>query len=86
MLWNQPNKTSYQRMPEYRCTRNALYTHDCIGRDDITARQGYYIQASSAEEAWQRMAIRFPEETIAGFTVQDWEGFNVVIEEVKPDP
>lgn len=71
---------------EYRCTRNASYSHDCIGRDDTTARQGYYIQASSAEEAWQRMAIRFPEETNAGFTVQDWEGFNVVIEEVKRDP
>jgi hypothetical protein len=22
------------------------------------------------------MAIRYPEETEAGFTVQDWEGFN----------
>ena len=74
-----------QTMQEYRCTRNALYTHDCIGRDDLTARQGYFIQASSAEEAWERMAIRYPEETSIGFTVQDWEGFNVVIEEVKRD-
>ncbi len=77
--------TIAQTMQEYRCTRNALYTHDCIGYDDITARQGYYIQASSAEEAWERMAIRFPEETSVGFTVQDWEGVNVVIEEVKRD-
>lgn len=70
---------------EYRCTRNALYAHNCIGYDDITARQGYYIQAATAEEAWERMAIRFPEETSVGFTVQDWEGVNVVIEEVKRD-
>lgn len=72
-------------MQEYRCTRNALYTHDCIGYDDITARQGYYIQAASAEEAWERMAIRYPEETTVGFTVQDWQGFDVVIKEVKRD-
>lgn len=72
-------------MKEYRCTRNALYAHDCIGHDDITARQGYYIQASSADEAWEKMAIRFPEEVVEGFTVQDWEGFNVVVVE-KCDP
>ncbi|KJH70298.1 hypothetical protein UH38_19285 [Aliterella atlantica CENA595] len=70
---------------EYRCTRNASYSHDCIGHDDLTARQGYYIQASSAEEAWEKMAARFPEETKEGFTVQEWEGFDVVIEEVKRD-
>ncbi len=59
-------------MTEYRCTRNASYTGDCKGRDDITARQGYYIHASSEEEAWQQMALRYPNETAAGFTVQDW--------------
>jgi hypothetical protein len=70
---------------EFRCTRNAPYTHDCLGRDDITARQGYYIRADSAELAWEKMAIRFPEEVKEGFTVQEWESFNVVVEEVKPD-
>ena len=59
-------------MTEYRCTRNASYTCDCYGRDDISARQGYYIHAESEEEAWQQMAIRYPEETAAGFTIQDW--------------
>ena len=72
-------------MKEYRCTRNALYTDDCLGRDDLTARQGYYIQANTAEEAWQKMAIRFPKETEAGFTVNKWEGFNVEIIEIKRD-
>ncbi len=48
-----------------------------------STRQGYYIQASSAEEAWEKMAIRFPEETSVGFTVQDWEGFNVVVVEKR---
>ncbi|MBE9019872.1 hypothetical protein IQ272_27815 [Chroococcidiopsidales cyanobacterium LEGE 13417] len=70
---------------EYRCTRNASYSHDCLGHDDITARQGYYIKANSSEEAWEKMATRFPEEVNEGFTVQEWESFNVVVEEVKPD-
>jgi hypothetical protein len=70
---------------EYRCTRNADYDCDCYGRDNISARQGYYIHAHSKEEAWQMMAIRYPKETEAGFTVQEWEGFNVTIVEVKRD-
>lgn len=72
-------------MREYRCTRNALYSHKCIGRDDITARQGYYIKANSTEEAWEKMATRFPEETEAGFTVQEWESFDVTVVEIKRD-
>lgn len=72
-------------MKEYRCTRNAPYTHDCLGHDDTTARQGYYIKANSAEEAWEKMAIRFPNEVNEGFTVQEWESFSVVVEQVKPD-
>lgn len=72
-------------MKEYRCTRNALYTHDCIGRDDITARQGYYIKANNAEEAWEIMATRYPEETETGFTVEEWESFNVTVVEIKRD-
>lgn len=72
-------------MREYRCTRNALYSHDCIGRDDITARQGHFLWAESEEEAWQKMATRFPEETEAGFTVQEWESFDVKVVEVRRD-
>lgn len=63
-------------MTEYRYTRNASYTCDCTGRDDITARQGYYIHAESEEEAWQIMATRYPKETAAGFTVQDWSEYS----------
>ncbi|WP_072013905.1 hypothetical protein [Myxosarcina sp. GI1] len=69
-------------MTEYRCTRNALYLHECLGRDDIRERQGHYIHAESEEEAWQKMALRYPDETEAGFTVQDWSensGRSVVI-------
>jgi len=69
-------------MKEYRCTRNAPYRHDCLGHDDLGARQGHYIQASTKEEAWQKMAIRFPEETNEGFSVTEWEGFNVEIFDV----
>jgi hypothetical protein len=62
-----------------------MYSHQCIGHDDLTARQGHYIQAHSIEEAWQKMAIRFPEETEAGFTVQEWRGLNVFAIEIKQD-
>jgi len=31
------------------------------------------------------MAIRFPEEVEAGFTVQEWESFNVKVIEIKRD-
>ncbi|MBD2341813.1 hypothetical protein H6G64_33305 [Calothrix sp. FACHB-156] len=72
-------------MREYRCTRNALYLHDCTGRDDLRERQGHYIWAESEEEAWQKMATRYPDETEAGFTVQEWEGFDVKVVEIKRD-
>ncbi len=52
---------------EYGCTRNVLYIHDCIGHVDTTARQGYYIWASSQEEVWQKMAVRFSEPTSVEF-------------------
>lgn len=72
-------------MKEYRCTRNALYQDEGPGRDDISARQGHYIKAESEEEAWEIMAVRYPNEVQAGFTVQEWEGFNVIIVEIKQD-
>ena len=72
-------------MKEYRCTRNALYSHDCIGKYDLRERQGHYIWAINQEAAWQEMARRYPEETTAGFTVQEWERFDVKIVEVKRD-
>ena len=75
-------------LKEYRCTRNAPYQHDCLGKDDLTPRQGYYIHAHSEEEAWQQMASRYPKETSAGFTVQDWSansGKSVTILRVEHD-
>ena len=85
-----PNPTEIDNLTltEYRCTRNASYTCDCYGRDDITARQGYYIHAHSEEEAWQIMAARYPDETAAGFSVQDWSansGKSVTILRVERD-
>lgn len=67
---------------EYRCTRNASYSHDCLGHEDIRVRQGYYITADSQEEAWQKMAVRFPEEAGDGFTVEEWQGGDVTVMEV----
>ena len=72
-------------MREFRCTRNALYAHDCTGRDDLRERQGHYIKAETEEEAWQEMARRYPSETASGFTVHEWESFDVKVVEVKRD-
>ena len=58
-------------MKKYRCTRNAKYLDNCHGSNDVSARQGYYIMADNKEEAWQKMAIMFPEETEIGFTVDE---------------
>jgi hypothetical protein len=58
---------------EYRCTRNFLYSEDDPDNlKHISLRQGHYIRAHSEEEAWQIMARRYPEETEAGFSIQDW--------------
>ena len=40
---------------------------------------------ANSEEAWQKMAVRFPEEISEGFTIQEWEGFDVTVEEIKRD-
>ena len=67
---------------EFRCTRNAPYFHQCLGHDNLSASQGYYITASSQEEAWEKMASRFPKETGEGFTVEEWQGGDVTVVEV----
>jgi hypothetical protein len=46
---------------------------------DLRERQGHYVWAECDEAAWEKMAVKFPEEVRAGFTVQEWEGFNVQI-------
>lgn len=67
---------------EFRCTRNAPYSHQCLGHDDLSARQGYYIKAADSEEAWEKMASRFPKEADVGFTVNEWQGGDVTVMEV----
>jgi hypothetical protein len=62
-------------MKKYRCTRKELYTHECLGKDNLSARQGYYIEADTEEEAFQKMAIRFPHES--EFTIHEWESFDI---------
>lgn len=72
-------------MQEFRCTRNALYQHKCLGQYDLRERQGYYIQAQTSEEAWEKMASRFPQETDVGFSVDPWESFNVQVVEINSE-
>jgi hypothetical protein len=70
---------------EYRCTRNAPYLHPCAGQLDIRERQGHYVYADCEEGAWEQMAQEFPDETEAGFTIQEWKSFDVRIVEVPKD-
>lgn len=37
--------------------------------------------AANQEEAWEKMACKFPEETREGFTVEEWKGFDVTVVE-----
>lgn len=55
-------------MNEYRMTRNGPYSDPtCTGHDSLTARQGYYVVASTEAEAQETMLDEFPGET---FTCQ----------------
>lgn len=61
------------RLVEYRVTRNAPYNNPrCFGFSDLTARQGYYIVAASAEEALLEMHKQFPRDNF-NFTCQFWK-------------
>ena len=63
-----------KRLPEWRCTRPAVYQNDdCPGRTNLSARQGYYIRANTASEALKIMASKFPEEASFGFDCQLWK-------------
>lgn len=59
-----------QNEKTYRCTRNAPYMHKCIGRDDVSARQGHYVMGEKVEDAIKEMVKRYPDEVEEGFTVQ----------------
>ena len=61
-----------KQINEYRCTRNSPYMHECIGKDDLGARQGHYVQATSALEAMEIMAEDFPQDK-HGFTAELWQ-------------
>lgn len=59
-------------MNEYRCTRNSPYSHECFGKNDLGARQGYYIRSEDEQGAHLEMANMFPEEVNNGFTIDLW--------------
>lgn len=58
-------------MNEYRCTRSDLYSHNCLGRDNLKARQGHYIQAVNAKAALRVMQLGYPDEV--NFTVDQFK-------------
>lgn len=60
-------------MYEFRCTRKATATD-----------QGYYIEASSEEEAIAKMATKFPDEVSIGFVAEVWKDLSPVPTPSKP--
>lgn len=72
-------------MPEFRCTRNALYDDGGQEDADLSVRQGHYITADNEEQALEEMRIRFPKEVDAGFTVHPWKSFRVDAVPMDPD-
>ena len=46
--------------------------HKCIGQNDLSARQGYYVTADTEGEALAIMRRNFPNDT-HGFTVKLWK-------------
>ena len=46
--------------------------HECIGRDDLGAREGHYVEATSELAAMEIMAKDFPHDR-HGFTAQLWK-------------
>lgn len=55
---------------QYRCTRDTPYQGNCLGATSTRDRQGYYINATSAEDAIAQMKQQFPNEE--GFTAELW--------------
>jgi hypothetical protein len=73
-------------MKEYRCTRNRFYLKD-PDPNDLTYRQGYYIEANSPEEALEKMAKQFPDkdDIEAGFTVDEFLDLDKLTPPVNPN-
>lgn len=57
-------------MIKYRLTREASYLHNCEGRLNKQAREGYYKSASSELDARRQMCEDFPEDN-GWFTVDE---------------
>lgn len=56
-------------MNQFRCTRRKPYPPGTPGNTDLSARQGYYIDAPDQEDAVKQMTAKFPGEA---FDVQLW--------------
>lgn len=65
-----------QQLKEYRVTRPELYGPKTLGHKDPSARQGYYVDASSPEEArqlfWKRLLKENPSRGYEMLDVSLW--------------
>ena len=60
-------------MNEYRLTRRAPYSNpNCLGHTDLSARQGYYVVASTEAGAQEAFYKRYPQYKNEGIDVQLW--------------
>ncbi len=50
-------------LKKFRCTRNRYYElHDSAGKYDLSARNGIYVHAETADDALDMMAKTFPKD------------------------
>jgi hypothetical protein len=49
-------------------------TFRCVINSNL---EEYYINAKTEEEAWQKMASKFSDEVVQGFTIEEYDDFNI---------
>jgi len=75
---------------EYRCTRSAMYLHECLGQNNLRVRQGYYIVAKDEFAARETMHRMFPDDAancvpygIVPFTVHEKDEWQRHLDEIR---
>jgi|GEM_PF-5557563 len=58
-------------MTEYRCTRPDCYSPGSIGHDNYRARQGHYVEATSADEAARIMLKEYATDSAVDVQIAD---------------
>ena len=75
-----------ERSAEWRVTRAQVYTADCPGYNNLSARQGHYVTAPSASEAIDKFREEHPEWAQEQIDVQAWRIVGATSHGDGPEP